>query len=113
MIGVSEVIRIISEGTMEGRARGHTMEGNQTDEYIHRQAQGSAIATGIEGPRGRNLDVGVSARYLTQIFGSEKGEDRIPKRCSPWSRDWLYVVTLRQQTNLPVSYTIQYSREPN
>ena len=56
MIGVSEVIRIISEGTTEGR--GHTMEGNQTDEYIHRQ--GSAIANGIEGPRGRNLDVGVS-----------------------------------------------------
>ena len=37
---------------------GQTMEGNQTDEYIHRQ--GSAIANGIEGPRGRNLDVGVS-----------------------------------------------------
>ena len=34
------------------------MEGNQTDEYIHRQ--GSAITNGIEGPRGRNLDVGVS-----------------------------------------------------
>ena len=33
------------------------MEGNQTDEYIHRQ--GSAIANGIEGPRGRDLDVGV------------------------------------------------------
>jgi hypothetical protein len=37
---------------------GQTMEGNQTDERIHRQ--GSAIANGIEGPRGRNLDVGVS-----------------------------------------------------
>ena len=55
MIGVSEVIRIISEGKMEGI--GQTMEGNQTDEYIHRQ--GSAIAKGIEGPRGRDLDVGV------------------------------------------------------
>ena len=42
--------------TMEGI--GQTMEGNQTDEYIHRQ--GSAIANEIEGPRGRNLDAGVS-----------------------------------------------------
>ena len=37
---------------------GQTMEGNQTDECIHRQD--SAIANGIERPRGRNLDVGVS-----------------------------------------------------
>ena len=35
-----------------------TMEGDQTDECIYRQ--GSAIADGIEGPRGRNLEVGVS-----------------------------------------------------
>jgi hypothetical protein len=37
---------------------GQAVEGNQTDEYIHRH--GSAIANGIEGPRGRNLDVSVS-----------------------------------------------------
>jgi hypothetical protein len=57
VIGVSEVIRIISEGTMEGRGQ-TIVEGNETDEYIHRQD--SAIANGIERPRGRNLDVGVS-----------------------------------------------------
>ena len=37
---------------------GQTTEGNQTDECIHRQ--GSAIANGIEGPRSRDLDAGVS-----------------------------------------------------
>ena len=37
---------------------GQTMEGNQTDECIH--CQGSAVANGIEEPRSRDLDAGVS-----------------------------------------------------
>ena len=62
MSGASEVIRIISEGTMEGRARGHTMEGNQTDEFIRSIVRLRAARLPLES-RGREVGISMSASH--------------------------------------------------